>query len=360
VLVLEQNEKTREKIALLMRLFWLETLFKIGQQLRIHYFDQFSYYWNINHYQAAVEIAKSIDDEQLSRLARENPSKYELSLGGFQGNYYTATEKGLVTLESSWPKVRENAKRALQRWQVSAYGALQGISNFGGETTYWKLLEEAERLGARISPYLLRRLEALKLLFRTGSNRYPTWTIPPEIVLPVKVELEAFTESGEEVQTRGLPPRNRKTILVQAAQPYTALREVENILDQARNYVKVLDPWLGEEALDFFWKIPQSVRVRILTRTIVDRQRFIVAYQRLVQEKRGSIEIRESDSVELHDRFIIIEDQAWSLGPSLKDLGKKFATITNVADAKSRNGMERFFDRIWDAARQIGKNRIAT
>jgi len=347
-----ENRKLQEKTALLMRLFWLEILFKTGKQLKLPYFDQFSDYWAMNHYQAALEIARSIDDDQLLRLARENPSKYELSLGGFQGNYYSATERGLVSLESSWPKVKDNAKRALERWQLSAFGALQGVLRLGGETTYWKLLEEAETLGARVSPSLLKRLEALKLLFKTGSNRYPTWTIPTEIVPPLKEELEAFIKSKNQVENQ-VPSKAKGVILVQPRHPYTALREVERILGVAKEYLKIVDPWLGEESLDFLWKVSPTVPIRVLTKTVVDSESFNSAYRRLVREKGGGIEIRKTDSDELHDRIIITEDQVWLLGPSLKDLGKKLGTISKISDKKVRNQMETFFDRIWNLARQI-------
>jgi hypothetical protein len=317
------------------------------------YFDTFRNYWDINHYQAALEIAKSVDDDQLLRLARENPPKYALNLGGFQGNWYTATENGLVSLESSWLKVRENVKHALGRWQMGAFGALQSLLNLGGETTYWKLLEEAEKLGARISPYLLKRLEAMRLLFKTGSNRYPTWTIPPEIIPPLKEELDAFSEIKLRIQSSGSQSKSKTAILIQAGQPYTALREVEEILRQAKEYVKIVDPWLGEEALDLFWKLPLTVHVQVLTRTVVKPDRFRSAYYRLIQEKRGHIEIRQSDSRELHDRFVITENSAWSLGPSLKDLGKKLGTITKISDEKVMDQMETFFDRIWGSAPRL-------
>ncbi|MGH7800695.1 MAG: hypothetical protein ACREOW_08720 [Thermodesulfobacteriota bacterium] len=51
-------------------------------------------------------------------------------------------------------------------------------------------------LGYEYSPsYLLPRFGPLKLLFKTGSNKYPDWTIPPEIIPVVREELTTYKES---------------------------------------------------------------------------------------------------------------------------------------------------------------------
>jgi hypothetical protein len=46
-----------------------------------------------------------------------------------------------------------------------------------------------------VPSYLLPRLQPLKLVFKTGSNKYPDWTIPPEIIPVVKEELDKFRRS---------------------------------------------------------------------------------------------------------------------------------------------------------------------
>jgi hypothetical protein len=61
-------------------------------------------------------------------LFKENP-KDSLLFGGFQGNYYTATEKGELQLASSWGNVRKNIQETLENWDKTAYGLLQAIIN---------------------------------------------------------------------------------------------------------------------------------------------------------------------------------------------------------------------------------------
>jgi hypothetical protein len=193
----EEEIKLSEKALLLARFYRRDDIYKIGKEMRLPYFDQFENYWDMEHYQGALEISKAIADETLLKLAKENPPKYGLSLGGFQGRYYTAAEKGEVQLASSWEDVRKNVQKVLDKWGEKGYGVLQAIINKGGRASYFDIIDEIEKvLGYEYVPsYLLPRFSPLKLVFKTGSNRYPDWTMPTEIVPVVREELTAYKES---------------------------------------------------------------------------------------------------------------------------------------------------------------------
>lgn len=207
------DDKTRERALLLMRFYWLDDIYNIGKNLCIPYFDQFPNYWDIGYgddsrMQAALAIAEAMSDEVLVKLTTEKPPKYGLDLGGFQGNYYTCDQSGRLKLESSWNIVRMNVEKALNRWGDKAYGILRGIINKGGRSEYFELLDAIESaLGYEYIPsYLLPRFRTLKLIFKTGSNRYPDWTMPAEIIPVVEAELANY-----EKNRRPVPKKDRTT-----------------------------------------------------------------------------------------------------------------------------------------------------
>jgi hypothetical protein len=80
------EEKLKEKTLLIIRYFWLDRLFEIGKQLKLPYFDRFENYWEINHYQAALEVAKSIMDDKLLELFRKHLPYMDLILVGSKVN----------------------------------------------------------------------------------------------------------------------------------------------------------------------------------------------------------------------------------------------------------------------------------
>jgi hypothetical protein len=189
-----KEEKLKEKTELIMRYFWLDELFEIGKKLKLPSFDKFNNYWEMDYYEAALEIARNTTDDELLEIIRRSPPKYGLTLGGFQGKYYTIDEEGNIALEGSWGNVRKNVQVALEKWGDKAYGLLQALINKGGKASYFDLIHEIEKvLGYEYAPsYLLPRLQPLKLVFKTGSNKYPDWTMPPEIIPVVKEELDKF------------------------------------------------------------------------------------------------------------------------------------------------------------------------
>ena len=204
---MDEKDKIKERALLLMRFYrHKDDIYNIGKELNIPYFNQFKDYQDMDYDQGALEISKVIADIDLLKLTKEKTPKYRLGLGGFQGEYYTATEKGEVKFDSSWEEVRRNVQKALDKWGEKAYGLLQAMINKEGKVTYkegraayFELTDEIEEvLGYEYAPtHLFSPFESLKLIFRTGSNKYRTWTMPPEILPVVEEELIAYKKPPE-------------------------------------------------------------------------------------------------------------------------------------------------------------------
>ncbi|MBA7597236.1 hypothetical protein ES703_04237 [subsurface metagenome] len=206
------DDKTKERALLLMRFYWLEELYNLGKSLNIPYFGQFKAYWEIDYNEgyreAALEIAKVLSDDQLLQIVEGKPPGYGLvELGGFQGNYYSSAVDGKLELKSSWDSVRKNTRSALGKWKDRVYGVLKAIINKGGRTAYFDLIDEIEKvLGYEFVPsYLLPRLGPLKLVFKTGSNKYPDWTMPPEIIPVVQEEVLKYETTPKVTRTVRTP-----------------------------------------------------------------------------------------------------------------------------------------------------------
>lgn len=188
------DEKLREKIGLLKRLYWLDEIYKIGIELNIQSIQNIQNYWELNHDDVARQIAERLDDHELLNLISRHIPKY-VSLGGFQGQFYSVDENKHLTLASSWETVKKNVNKSLDKWNQNAYGVLQALINKNGKSSFVELINEIENvLGRDYTPsFLLPRLESLRLVFKSGSNKYPYWIIPEEIVSVVKDELKKYS-----------------------------------------------------------------------------------------------------------------------------------------------------------------------
>ncbi len=62
------------------------------------------------------------------------------------------------------------------------------------------------------------------------------------------------------------------------------------------------------------------------------------------------IEIRVLEDRKLHDRYIITETDYWSIGSSIKDIGKKDVLITKLPN-EIKHALVEVFNRRWQRAK---------
>lgn len=218
-----------------MRVYWQDEIFKIGKELHLPYFDQFKNYWDMNHYQGALDIARNTDDKKLLDILFKHPKPYGVSLGGFQGKYYSLTENCQLSFKSSQNEVRKNVQSALKKWGEKTLGILQALINKNGSAGYFELIDEIERvLGYEFAPsYLLPRLAPMKLVFKTGSNKYPEWTMPSEIIPVVQEEIRGFKRPSQ-------PPRLRPAYSEIVLRQMRERDELVNEIIDARKNLNVI------------------------------------------------------------------------------------------------------------------------
>lgn len=190
-----------------------------------------------------------------------------------------------------------------------------------------------------------------KLLYKKKPNYSLLTTKLKEVILALDVVQRTAVKAE-------FPPEKIpgvvEVVTVDRAQPFTALKRIEGIFANAKGYLKIMDKWVGERTLDFIWMVPTELPVSILT-SIVEKKsigRFGMALQRLAKERKAVIELRKCEPSELHDRYIITQDELWMSGPSLKDLGiTKWGVVAKIGDATKKVEIERKFDVIWKLAK---------
>lgn len=108
-------------------------------------------------------------------------------------------------------------------------------------------------------------------------------------------------------------------------QTFDAYKFVNDLIKKANKEIILIDNFVDYSTLAFFAKRKKGVKVTIYTKRISevlrhDLKRFNSQYE--------EIKIRELSLS--HDRFIIIDNQLYQIGASLKDLGKKWFAFTKM------------------------------
>ena len=156
-------------------------------------------------------------------------------------------------------------------------------------------------------------------------------------------------KSKQLVNNKDLPFLPQIEAVLPPGSPYKGLMELGKVLGSAMGYAKIFDTFVSIKTLDILYSIPEGVPIKLLTEKTGGKKRepaFLRACKAFKVERPG-FEVRRGKG--LHDRFILMPNQGWSVGPSLKDFGNKVSSITPLQE-KGKREAEKIFDALWKKA----------
>ena len=109
---------------------------------------------------------------------------------------------------------------------------------------------------------------------------------------------------------------------------------VSDLIKSAKESIKIVDNYIDDTVLTLLSK-NTNVKITIYTKTITkqlkqDSEKYNAQYKNLTLKKFDLS----------HDRFLIIDDEIYHIGASLKDLGKKWFAFSKM-DKSSVSIMEK-------------------
>lgn len=207
--------ETEERNILLKRFFYADRrLYKLGKATGLKWFDNFDYRFNRDEYayfaaeekqEALMKLSnpKEINDEMfISALNETGPPKY-MEIDRFVGKYYYFNaEEGIFMLENRQNDVREEVIGALGDTKGRAYYFFKAIINlhdegkwdkaYGGATWIDILAKIRDIKGAYPAPRDIAIVRSYRIYYKTGSRRYPTHTVPEEMINAIMETLEEW------------------------------------------------------------------------------------------------------------------------------------------------------------------------
>lgn len=209
--------KEEERKILIRRFFWKDRyLYQLGKELGIAWFDQFdrkfakdeyAYFSPEEKVEAIEKIAKEVPSDErfiqaVNKVWERIPSKDKyVEVSVFIGRHYFYDEKeGKFKLENRQAELKKQVLQALEETGEGGKLLLMAIIElhkegkwdkaYGGASWVDILAKIRELKGKLVypSPRHLAILKSYRIYFRTGSRRYPTHTIPEEMI-PVIEEI---------------------------------------------------------------------------------------------------------------------------------------------------------------------------
>jgi hypothetical protein len=121
---------------------------------------------------------------------------------------------------------------------------------------------------------------------------------------------------------------------------------LRGILAGSKDHVLIVDPYVDGTIFDSVLDvIPKTTNVKLIyahKKGHFDQRakRFSQEYQRFHSRKFKW----------LHDRFIVVDDAGYILGPSIKDAASNYPALVTVLDSKGKDLLQSFFDELWSKA----------
>ncbi|MBQ8153738.1 MAG: virulence RhuM family protein [Prevotella sp.] len=113
-------------------------------------------------------------------------------------------------------------------------------------------------------------------------------------------------------------------------QIFDAYRFVSDLIRKAKRSVVLIDNYVDDTVLSLLDKRQDGVMAIVYTKSVNDQLQLDITRH---NEQYATIEVRQFNKA--HDRFLLIDDEVYHIGASIKDLGKKWFAFTLMHDIKA-------------------------
>ena len=113
-------------------------------------------------------------------------------------------------------------------------------------------------------------------------------------------------------------------------QIFDAYRFVSDLIRKAKRSVVLIDNYVDDTVLSLLDKRQDGVMATVYTKSVNEQLQLDITRH---NEQYATIEVRQFNKA--HDRFLLIDDEVYHIGASIKDLGKKWFAFTRMHDIKA-------------------------
>jgi len=113
-------------------------------------------------------------------------------------------------------------------------------------------------------------------------------------------------------------------------QIFDAYRFVSDLIRKAKRSVVLIDNYVDDTVLSLLDKRQDGVMATVYTKSVNEQLQLDITRH---NEQYATIEVKQFNKA--HDRFLLIDDEVYHIGASIKDLGKKWFAFTRMHDIKA-------------------------
>ena len=226
-------------------------------------------------------------------------------------NIYDSEELNKVATSSILELVRQEGKRMVKR-KIEFYN-LDAIISVGFRVNTKRGIEFRQWANNILKEYLLQG-------YAVNQNMHG---IRQQLCYQDK-RISQLEEKVDFFVQTSLPPRQGVFF---DGQIFDAYRFVSDLIRKADRRIVLIDNYVDDTVLSLLDKRKEGVSATIYTKSITDQLLLDITRH---NEQYTSIEVKQFNKA--HDRFLLIDDEVYHIGASIKDLGKKWFAFALMND----------------------------
>ena len=165
---------------------------------------------------------------------------------------------------------------------------------------------------------------------------------------PLKTGIITLTKEGcnlieSFLNSLPLPNNNTSMIIFGEKNTHSFDKYIRNILKSANKEIKIVDTYVSGQIFDnLLDESPKNIPIKFLYKQ--DNGGFLNRIKRFKKEYN----FQEKNSHNFHDRFIIIDEKGYIIGPSLKDAADKKPAILITLNNDDSKKLDQLFLMLWN------------
>ncbi|MGA2504022.1 MAG: hypothetical protein ABSG01_08015 [Anaerolineales bacterium] len=132
---------------------------------------------------------------------------------------------------------------------------------------------------------------------------------------------------GKEYVKEWLLPIGPSVLYIEGGKPFTTRKKLEEIIHDLKGDICICDTYLGERSFDIISSLPKECKLKFLTSHLSGDPEKIRRVQKDFLIEHPKSEFRLYQKQDLHDRYIVTNNNLLIIGHGIKDIGNRESFI---------------------------------
>ena len=138
--------------------------------------------------------------------------------------------------------------------------------------------------------------------------------------------------------------------VIDSEKQLTGTQAILDITEKALKRIDLIDGYIDRHTLNLLEPKLKGVNIRVITKKRSLNGK-LESVAKAFKKQHGHLEIKSCEDI--HDRYLIVDDEVYMVGASLKDIGGKATTIVKITEDAIGKAINELFESRWTSSEEF-------